>query len=252
MAVIFSGVAAASVIGVPAGTYLSELLDWRTAFLVFAGFSGAVLAAIAVLVPAMPQRSAVRFAEFGAVLRRPAFRVVLAALGLTVLGHFAAYTFVTPALRDLADAGPALIGGLLLVYGAAGLVGNFAAPSFAARSLPGTVLGTTVLLAAAMAVFPSAVGAAGLPAAVLLLVLWGVGYGAVPATLQLWNLQVVKDEPEAGSALFVTVFQGSIAVGAALGGAVVDGSSPSAALWFGAALAGAAVLVVGLAGRRQR
>lgn len=63
---VFSGIAVASVLGVPAGTYLGALAGWRAAFLAAAGLGAVVLVAAALLLPRLP---AERTVPLGGVLR---------------------------------------------------------------------------------------------------------------------------------------------------------------------------------------
>lgn len=71
--VIFSGVAAASVFGVPLGALISDMADWRTAFGVMAAFSELVLVLNLWALPPLPVRQSVRprqFVELRASSRR--------------------------------------------------------------------------------------------------------------------------------------------------------------------------------------
>ncbi|MFC7101555.1 hypothetical protein ACFQQB_14410 [Nonomuraea rubra] len=61
-------------------------------------------------------------------------KLVLVLTALTVSGHFVAYTYVRPFLEEVPHAGPALVSTALLLYGAAGVAGNFAAGARAARN----------------------------------------------------------------------------------------------------------------------
>ncbi|WP_419993622.1 MFS transporter [Streptomyces boninensis] len=252
-AVIFSGVAAAAVLGVPLTTLLAEGLGWRSAFIALAALSLAVLAAVAVLVPSLPAAGAVRFGTLRQMLRYGPMRTSLLALALAVTGHFAAFTYVTPALGEAAGLGQGPAAALLLAYGAAGMAGNFAMPALAARSLRWTATGALAVVAAAAALLPAVAVGAG--AAVAVLLVWGLGYGPVPSALQMWNMRVSgqfhgDQHLEAGSALYVAVFNAAIAAGSAVGGGMVDAAAPSAALWTGAAIAALAAAVLGAAGRR--
>ncbi len=56
---------------------------------------------------------------------------------------------------------------------------------------------------------------------------------------------------EVGSALFVSVFNLAISLGALLGGRAVDGVALSAVLWFGGALAALALANLWVLGRRM-
>jgi predicted MFS family arabinose efflux permease len=53
--------------------------------------------------------------------------------------------------------------------------------------------------------------------AAALLAIWGLGYGAVPVTLQTRILIAAPDTTEAASSVYVTIFNLSIALGALAG-----------------------------------
>ncbi|HLU75840.1 MAG TPA: hypothetical protein VKZ82_26930 [Nonomuraea sp.] len=99
-----------------------------------------------------------------------------------------------------------------------------------------------------MAAATAALPLAGLPLAAL--VVWGLGYGGLGVTLQLWIMRAGGGE--FGTALFVGAFNVSIALGAFAGGRVADGISVPAVMWLGAALAAVSVAVAGIWGRSTR
>ncbi len=131
--VIFSGIAVASVLGVPVGTLIGDLATWRAAFRVMSALALAVLVAMTVLLPPLPAARSVRPRELPALLRDPTLRIGLVATALLVTGHFAAYTYVRPVLEEISCVGSVLISTLLLVYGVAGIAGNFLAGARPAR-----------------------------------------------------------------------------------------------------------------------
>ncbi|WP_237534918.1 MFS transporter [Streptomyces sp. SID3343] len=249
-ALIFGGVSVASVVGVPTGTLIGEYAGWRVAFAAMAVLSAAVLVALLLVLPPLPPGRAVRLGEIPALLRRGSVRVGVVGLVLVIAGHFGAYTYVRPILEDVADLGPGPIGGLLLGYGVAGIVGNFVAGAYVGRGPHATLALAAGLLTAA--VVGLAVAGAWTPGTVVAMAGWGVAYGAVPVALQGWMLRSAPDAPEAASAVFVTGFQVAISLGSLLGGVAVDAVSTSSVLWFGALLAGATALLAGAAGRRAR
>ncbi|MFE7458123.1 MFS transporter [Streptomyces sp. NPDC057554] len=241
---IFSGIAVASVLGVPAGAYIGELADWRAAFVTVGVLALAVLIALAALLPRLPAEHGVRL---GGVLRlsgEPRVRTGLAVVALLVTGHFAAYTYVRPVLEEVSGAGAGMIGTLLLVYGVAGVAGNFVAGSGAGRSPRSTLLVISAVLAATVALVP-VLGGSVLTAGVLLAV-WGLSYGGVSVSTQTWLLASAPEAREAASSLFVGVFNGAIALGALVGGLAADGAGVTAVMWLGGALAVTALAVTAL------
>ncbi|MFF7438224.1 MFS transporter [Streptomyces sp. NPDC008122] len=239
--VIFSAVPLGSVLGVPLGTFIGDAAGWRTAFLVMGGFTLAVLALLLLVVPPLPSDRATRLDALGGMLRRVDTRFALAMTFLVVLAHFGTYTYVTPFLEQVTQVGPGLVTVCLLVYGAAGIAGNFLGGSTAGRHPRAAFAAAAASIAGATLLLPvlgrSTVGA------VALLILWGVGYGAVPVCSQTWFAEAAPDSPEASSVLFTASFQATISIGALVGGAALDRSSPSTVMVLGGSAAVLSVLV---------
>ncbi|MFH9660181.1 MFS transporter [Streptomyces sp. NPDC017248] len=241
---IFSGIAIASVVGVPAGAYIGELAGWREAFLAVAGLALLVTVAMAVLLPRLPAEQAVALGGVMRLAGNPRVATGLAVVALLVTGHFAAYTYVRPVLENVSGVQDSLIGALLLVYGIAGIAGNFLVGARVGRSVRGVLLVISAVLAASVLLVPllglSVAGAA------ILLVTWGLAYGGVSVSTQTWLALAAPEAREGVTSLFVGVFNGAIALGAFVGGQVVDGLGTRSVLWLGGALALGALAVTAL------
>ncbi|MFF1381391.1 MFS transporter [Streptomyces sp. NPDC058308] len=249
-AVIFSGIAVASVLGVPAGTLLGELAGWRWGFAALAVLALAVAALLATVLPRLPAHEGAGLRAVPGLLRIGRLRAGLLAITLLVTGHFAAYTYIRPVLERVPGIDAGLISLLLLAYGTAGVVGNFAGGAAAARDPRRALL---MICAGLTAVLLLMVPAAGSTAAsVALLVAWGLAYGGVSVSAQNWVMAAAPHAREAASALFAGVFNVAIALGALFGGRVADGRGAGAVLWLGGGLAGLALVAVACAGAARR
>ncbi|MEV5574783.1 MFS transporter [Spirillospora sp. NPDC052269] len=100
-AIIFGGVGAANVFGVPLGTLLGEFSGWRIAFATLSALALVALFALLAVLPSLAASEPIRLRLLAAQLRNPGVRVGILATFLIVTGHFAAYTFVSPALQKL-------------------------------------------------------------------------------------------------------------------------------------------------------
>lgn len=241
-AVIFSAVPLGSVLGVPAGTLLGDLAGWRTAFTAMGVLTVGVLVMLLVCVPPLPPVRATRLGVLTGMLRSPGTRFALLLTFLVVLAHFGTYTYVTPFLEEATgvDGGP--VTAFLLLYGAAGILGNFLGGARVAR-YPRTVLGlAAALIAAATLLLPVLGRWEG--GAVVLLVVWGVAYGAVPVASQAWFSRAAPHAPEAATVLFTASFQATISIGAFVGGVVLDRTSASVVMLLGGCTAALVVLAV--------
>ncbi|MFI9255121.1 MFS transporter [Streptomyces sp. NPDC053069] len=241
-AVIFGGVGAANVFGVPLGTLVGELTGWRIAFTSMSALALVALIALLAVLPSLAASQAIRPRLLAEQFRNPGVRIGIIATVLIVFGHFSAYTFVSPALQKLSGIDERYVGPLLFAFGVAGMIGNFAAGSALSRRLHRSVLTIAVSLAMAMPLFlllgrTTAGGA-------MLLILWGLAYGGVSVGLQTWMIKAAPEAVEAASALWVAVFNLSIGLGALAGGVIIDTLSLQGVLWLGGACALAAALAV--------
>ncbi|MEU9177964.1 MFS transporter [Streptomyces sp. NPDC048550] len=230
-ALIFGGVAAANVLGVPTGTLIGGLAGWRTAFATLGVLAFAVLVALLVLLPSLPATKPVSVGELMGQFANRGVRSGIIATALIVTGHLAAYTYVSPMLQQVSGIDEDLISVLLLGFGVAGIIGNFVAGAAVAKNLGRTMAVIIVALAAAMLLFPllgkSQAGG------IALLVLWGLAFGGVSVSLQTWMLKSAPHAMEAASALWVSVFNLAIALGALVGGLIVDQVELITVAWLG-------------------
>ncbi|MEV0648921.1 MFS transporter [Phytomonospora sp. NPDC050363] len=229
-ATVMSGIAIASVAGVPLGTWIGGLAGWRAAFAGGGALALLVAAVMAAVLPSLPSEGR-GGARVGSATGLRVGLVVLAAL---VAGHFAAYTYVRPLLEQVGGLTPGAISALLLVYGVAGVAGNFLVGIRAPKAPAATLLAIAASLATVLAVVPLLVrGPAG---ATALLIAWGVAYGGVSVGTQVWLFSKAPDAREKVSAMVTSVFNLAIGGGALLGGLAADASGVRAAVWLGAGL----------------
>ncbi|GGL69849.1 MFS transporter [Streptomyces fumigatiscleroticus] len=233
--VVFSGIAVASVLGVPAGTILGSLAGWRWSFAALALLSTAVAAVLRPALPRLRAERPVRLGTFGLLLRLGPVSRGLPAAALLITGHFAAYTYVRPVLERVPGAGAGLISLLLLGYGVAGVAGTFLAGALAARDPRRALLVVSAGLGTAVALLVPAGGS--LPASAVLLLMWGLLYGGFSVSAQSWLAAAAPSSGEAVSGLFAGVFNTAIALGAFTGGRITDSLGLPQVLFLGAALA---------------
>lgn len=240
-AVVFSGISIASVVGVPFGTLIGQS-DWRTAFWAISGIGVVILAAVAFLLPSLEPRAVVRLSELPKLLRHGNLRIATLVTAAMVIGHFAAYTYVAPFLEQDAGIPSGWVSGLLLLYGVAGVVGNFAGGAAAVRALRTTTLTCILLLATAVVLL--VVNGSRHPGTIVLLLVWGIAYTALPVCLQTLVFASAPQAPEAATSLYICAFNISIALGALAGGWVVDASGPSSVMFLGAGFSVLAALLM--------
>ncbi|HEY4268006.1 MAG TPA: MFS transporter [Galbitalea sp.] len=247
---ITAGVSVATVVSLPLGAFVTSLASWRLAFVIGGALGIVALGLQLALLPSIPAIHRVRFATLGGLLRIPRARVGLIATAFVFVAQFAAYTYVTPYLKQLVGVGPDTITLALLVFGVAGILGNFAAGLTLSRSVIGTLGASKFILAGAVVLLP--ILATSVTGVFVLLVIWGLVWGALPLGTQTWMAAASTNGAESGLALFVTTIQLAIAGGSVLGSVAVSSLGLAADFWMSGAIAVVgAIVLIGLGLRRS-
>lgn len=250
IAIMFTGLTVATILGVPFGTWLGQAFGWRSTFWAVALIGLLALAVIALYVPrdkAAPESSDWR--QDVRVLVRPA---VLLGLLTTVLGFggmFAVFTYIAPMLTQLTGFTDAAVSPILLVFGGGLMIGNLVGGKLADWRLVPTMLGTLVVLAIVLGAMTFVVHDKILMVAFVGL-LGAAAFATVPA-LQMWVLEKAQGAGQSLASSFnIGAFNLGNAAGAWLGGAVIDRGLGLGALPWVAALVPLAAFVVALAALR--
>ncbi|PID96344.1 MAG: MFS transporter [Actinomycetales bacterium] len=242
-AVVMSGISIAMVVGIPLGTLLQDITNWRTTFMIWAGLSLIVFVAVSVAVPSLPSANAISVREvFGLPVHNPRLALVLVTVVFFVLGHFGAYTFVRPFLEQTTGASPGFIMMALMVFGIGGAAGNVIAGGTVAKSLRSTFLVGSGLLIACLVTLIAFAQVGWI--AMVALGLWGAAFGAVQLSQLTMTQMAAPQTFEAAMSLNTLAYNTSIAIAAFIGGFLVDSWGVRTVAWFGVAMMAAAIAMV--------
>jgi len=252
IAVMFTGLTAANVLGVPFGTLLGQAFGWRSTFWAITVIGVAAMIGVALLVP----RDAGERPTGGLRGELSAFRSgqVWLSLAATVLGFggmFGAFTYIAYTLTGVSGFPSAAVPWLLILFGLGLFAGNWVGGRLADRSIDGTLLWLLGALAVVLVGFALV---AGIPVgAVIALVLMGAfGFATVPA-LQLRVLSYASHAPTLASGGNIAAFNLGNALGAWLGGlTIAAGLGYTSPLWVGAAMTVGALVVIAIAAAASR
>ncbi len=248
IALMFTGLTVANILGVPFGTWLGQAYGWRSTFLAVTLVGILAFVVIALLVPRdEPATSTAEDSAEGtlAVLGR---RTVLLGLLTTVLswvGVFAAFTYLAPILTRVSGFSEAAVSPILLVFGAGLIAGNLLGGRLADRHLVPTVVGTLITLSVVLFVMTAAIHQP--VAAVIAVGLLGAAAFATVAPLQMWVLEKASGAGQGLASSFnIAAFNLGNAIGAWLGGFVIDHGPGLGAVTLVAGLVPLAALAVAL------
>lgn len=240
IALMFTGLTLANVLGVPFGTFLGQWAGWRSTFGAVTVLG--VLAAIAVwrLVPALPDLAAPHMRRELVVLRQPQ---VLLALAMTVLGFggvFTVFTYIAPILQQQSHVSVGATGWVLILFGVGTTIGNMLGGRLADWRLMPSLAGVLSVLALILLVFAWTMHDT--VAAIVTVFVWGVAAFATVAPLQMRVVQQASEGPHLASTLNIAAFNLGNAIGAFIGGAMINMNLGLPAV----SIAGALVTLLGL------
>lgn len=242
IAVMFGGLTASNVLGVPFGTFVGQQLGWRSTFWIIAALGILAAVGIRAFVPERPAPPSTGTTPY-AVLLRPQVIVSVALTLLVFGGLFGAFIYVEPLVTHVTGYGSGAVPWLLMLFGAGLFLGNIVGGRFADRDLGLTLKVLGVLLPLTLVLY--AVVTPWRPlVAVVLFALGLIGFATTPA-LQLRVMRFAGDSPTIASAANIAAFNLGNAIGAGLGGATIAlGLGWVSPVWVGVAMASLGAVLV--------
>jgi DHA1 family inner membrane transport protein len=251
IAIMFTGLTVANILGVPFGTWLGQAYGWRATFWAVTLIGVAALAVIALLVPKDKPADAEEESSQGlaAVLGRRGVILGLLTTVLSWVGVFAAFTYIAPILTEITGFSESAVSPILLVFGGGLVVGNLAGGWLADRHLGPTIIGSLVALSVVLLAMTAALHQPVL--VVIAIALFGAAAFATVAPLQMWVLKQAEGAGQGLASSFnIAAFNLGNAIGAWLGGAVIDHGPGLGSVTLVAGLVPIVALVVAVAAMR--
>jgi len=225
IAMMFMGLTVAIVTGVPLGTFIGQTFGWRTTFAVVAGLGVVAFAGIAFLLPSNLKKAPP--ASIGEQVRVLATGRLLLVYAMTALGYggtFVAFTFLAPILEQITGFASSAVALILMLYGMAIAIGNVVGGRISNRDPVKALTFLFIAQALVLVLFGFTAISSWLTIPTLA-ILGFLSFANVPG-LQLYVVQLARElRPNAvdvASALNIAAFNLGIAMGAWIGGLVVE------------------------------
>ncbi|MDF2960710.1 MAG: ybcL 1 [Paenibacillus sp.] len=229
---ILMGTSLALVIGLPLGTLIGEYMGWRWIFAILGVITVIPLVAIMKAVPKLSAQEAIPLSKQLVVLKD--FKVISGLLTslFFITGYSVVSTYLAPLLRDNAGLNTNTISLVLLGMGLMAVVGARVGGSGADKwGIARTLIVSLLLHAIALFFLP--ITAVTLVGALFILALWMLGAWTTAPVQQLNLVTMAPKSTDIILSLNSSAFHLGVAVGAALGGVVVEQISMSSTGWVG-------------------
>ncbi|MFT0181790.1 MFS transporter [Pseudomonas benzopyrenica] len=220
VALMFTGLTLANVLGVPLGTALGQAAGWRSTFWAVVAIGVVALIGLWRVLPADRNQPRADLRRELLALRGLGFWLALSMTVFFAASMFALFTYVAPLLQEVTGISPRGVTGTLLLIGLGLTLGNFIGGRLADWRLATSLVGIFVALALTSAALRWT-GQAFWPAEITLFLWAAAAFAAVPA-LQINVVTFGKDAPNLVSTLNIGAFNVGNALGAWVGGLVID------------------------------
>jgi len=241
VSMVLLGLTIANLLGVPAVAAIGQLFGWRSAFAIVGGLAVLTLILVRAWVPwSEGDKNASPLRELKALTRKQ----VLLTLGIGAIGSggmFSVFSYVKPAMLELAHQPVAMIPVILAMFGFGMIVGNIVGGRLADRGLEKTI---RMLLIWAMLVLSAYVFTAhyAWPGAITVMLVGTMV--SLSAVLQIRLMDVAGDAQTMAAAMNHSAFNVANALGAWLGGVTISaGFGWQSTGWVGAILAALGLLI---------
>lgn len=215
--IVFGGVSAASVFGVPLSNYIGITLGWHKPFWLMAILSVIALVGILLLVPRIQSDSAIGIASLKQVFQSATLGKIYLATLIVITAHFAAFTYIEPWLQTQLLFPATYIPIALFMFGIAGLLGNFITGLTIDKFLKPTVIVSVALMCCTLLYLGLTQKNLSQIIIFTCLVVWGLAVSGIFVGFQTWVLKSADTEVFPASAIYVSCFNLAIGLGAMLG-----------------------------------
>lgn len=243
IAIMFTGLTAANVLGVPLGTLLGQQAGWRSTFWAITAVGIVALIGILILVPKIAHE---RSAGLRGELRAFKSRQVWLSIVVTVLGYggvFGAFTYIAFTLTEVSGFAATSVPWLLILLGVGLFIGNTLGGRAADRNVDKALMVILPALVVILAIF-ALTASNQIMTITSLFLMGGIGFATVPG-LQMRVMKWATAAPTLASGANIAAFNLGNALGAWLGGVTITaGLGYTSPIWAGAGLTllGAAVM----------
>lgn len=240
MAIAMVGTPIALALGVPMGTWLGNMLGWRSAFGIMSALSVLLIGWVLAVVPDYAGQPASERVGMRSVLATPGVKPVLATVIAWMLAHNILYTFIAPFVARAGLQGRVDL--ILLVFGLAALIGIWIAGRTVDRHLRTAVLAS---LATFALVALSFIAWSDHPLAIYIgTAVWGVTFGGAATLLQTALADSAGAGADVALSMNVVAWNGAIAGAGVLGGVMLQTWGAHAFPWALLCLLGVALGIV--------
>ncbi|WP_145050321.1 MFS transporter [Paenibacillus xylanexedens] len=241
--VILMGLSSSLVLGVPIGTFFSEMFGWRVLFILIGVLSIVPLLIIYKKVPSIKEEEKASLSMQLSIMKNPTILTALLITLLYVGGYATLFTYITPFLQATSSLSMTEISGVLFLAGMCSFVGSKVGGQLAdARGVKFTIFLGLILQGVTLLLF--ALAGVNLIVLILVLMIFMLATWSISPAQQLYLVKLAPRNPDIALSVNTSFIQFGFALGSGLGGLVISRTSVLYLNWLGFIAVGIALLLV--------
>lgn len=218
LSMLATGTALAMVLGLPIGRLIGQYLGWRITFAVIGVVALATLLCLAKLLPKLPSEHTGSLKSVPMLFKRPALVSLYLLIAVVVTAHYTAYSYIEPFIQNVAAMGDNFTTFLLLIFGAAGIIGSVLFSALG-NKFPATFLLSAIALVSFCMLMLQVVATHSVAISTLC-VIWGMSMMVIGLAVQVRVLALAPDATDVAMSLMSGIYNLGIGGGALLGNQV--------------------------------
>ncbi|MGO4950254.1 MFS transporter [Paenibacillus sp. DRB1-1] len=240
--IILMGLSSSLVLGVPMGTFFSEMFGWRMLFVLIGLLSVLPLLILYKKVPAIKEEEKVTLRMQLSILKNPTILMALVITLFYVGGYSTLFTYITPFLQATSSLSMTEISGVLFLAGICSFVGSRVGGQLAdAKGSKFTICLGLMLQGATLLLF--ALAGVNLLVLILVLMIFMLATWSISPAQQLYLVTLAPRNPDIALSVNTSFIQFGFALGSGLGGLVISRTSVLYLNWLGFAAVSIALLL---------
>jgi len=219
MGFIVVGTSMATVLGIPIGTMIGQLVGWRVTFLCIGVIAFCVMASLICLLPAVPSMNTISLKAIPKVLKRPVLLNIYLLTAIIITGHFTAYTYITPFMLNVGGFSEQIVVSLLLAVGFSGMIGSLIFAKYSELH-PTAILVMPVILLI-ICLLSLYVCSFSLITAIVQGMVWGLAITIIGMVMQSKVIDAAPDAADIATSVYSGIYNIGIGGGAFVGSQVL-------------------------------
>ncbi|RXJ45878.1 MFS transporter [Gelidibacter gilvus] len=243
IAIMFSGLTVANLLGVPLGTYLGKSFDWSLSFLMVGVVGVIAVLSVKFWMPALEKSSESNILKEFRIFKRVELWLIILLTTIGTGGFFAWYSYISPSITEVAGHSENVVAFAMVLAGLGMFIGNFVGAKLTEKFAP---LNTVTIVLTLMVICLSLNALLSSDKTMILVMTFIIGLVsfAISTPIQLLIIRSSKGSETLGSSLNQSAFNIGNASGAYFAGLpIAMGYGYTSADWVGAAMAATGILI---------